>query len=107
MLKQTLVLLALAFAVDVDARLHHALAEDLFAFPKYRVTYLNGLPVLNDTAERWLKEGLQGGELEFLDRPWKDAHQSQRSLFKEIGTGGDVEVSDGEPSPTVVFDETR
>ncbi|KLO12613.1 hypothetical protein SCHPADRAFT_853699 [Schizopora paradoxa] len=64
------VLLAVAVAHDVHARVHFALAEDLYAFPKYRLTFLNGLPVLNDTAQRWLEEGLKGGELEFLDQPW-------------------------------------
>src|ERR1700733_13956554 len=45
----------------VPASLIHTLADDLYAFPKYRVTFLNGLPLLNETAERWLREGLLGG----------------------------------------------
>jgi protein OS-9 len=79
-----LCLLALAFSFQLTlARSLHSLPEDSFAFPKYRVTFLNGLPVLNETAQRWLQHGLRGGELEFLDQPWmQDASSSPR----EIGT---------------------
>jgi protein OS-9 len=56
----------------ISALLHHALPEDTYAFPKHRVSFLNGRPVLNETAQRWLKEGLRGGELEFLDQPWQE-----------------------------------
>ena len=53
------------------ARIHASLIpEDPHAFPKYDVTFLNGLPVLNETAERWLHHGLHGGLLEFLEEPW-------------------------------------
>lgn len=66
------VLLPLALCSLVTARLHHSLVpEDPYAFPKYRVTFLNGLPVLNETAQSWLQNGLRGGELEFLDQPWE------------------------------------
>jgi hypothetical protein len=62
----------------------HSLADDLHAFPKYRVTFLNGLPLLNETAERWLREGLRGGEAEFLDHPtqWREPPP-----FKNIDAG--------------------
>jgi len=77
-------LLALAFTFQLTvARLLHSLPEDTFAFPKYRVTFLNGLPVLNETAQRWLQHGLPGGELEFLDQPWA---QDTSSSPMEIGT---------------------
>lgn len=52
------------------ARFLHSLPDDPHAFPKYRVSFLNGLPVANQTAERWLTQGLAGGEQEFLERPW-------------------------------------
>ena len=72
--------------LPASARLLHSLPDDTYAFPKFRVAFLNSLPVLNETAERWLKEGLSGGELEFLDKPWRDtAHSS--SQLKEIGAG--------------------
>ena len=65
-------LLPLALNSLVTARPHHSLVpEDPYAFPKYRVTFLNGLPILNETAQRWLHNGLRGGELEFLDQPWE------------------------------------
>ncbi|KAH9484225.1 Protein OS-9-like protein [Psilocybe cubensis] len=69
--------------LPVFTRLLHSLPEDPYAFPKYRVSFLNGLPVLNHTAERWLAEGLRGGELEFLDQPWNDSPR------KEIGSAED------------------
>ena len=66
------------------AHILHSLPDDLYAFPKYRVTFLNGLPLLNETAERWLREGLRGGEAEFLDHPtpWQEP-----SPFKHIDAG--------------------
>ncbi|KAG6911461.1 hypothetical protein DXG01_014535 [Tephrocybe rancida] len=54
------------------ARLLHSLPEDSYAFPKFRVAFLKRLPLLADTAQRWLSDGLRGGELEFLDQPWTD-----------------------------------
>ncbi|KAI0318645.1 hypothetical protein OF83DRAFT_1231961 [Amylostereum chailletii] len=65
----------------------HSLPEDPFAFPKYRVTYLNGLPLLNETAERWTREGLHGGEAEFLDQPWEATEWPESRARKEIGAG--------------------
>jgi len=64
-------LLAPPFA---SSHLLHSLSDDPHAFPKYRVTFLNGLPLLNETAERWLREGLRAGEAEFLDHPtpWQE-----------------------------------
>ncbi|PCH38090.1 hypothetical protein WOLCODRAFT_161294 [Wolfiporia cocos MD-104 SS10] len=71
----------------VSARLHHSLVpEDPYAFPKYRVTFLNGLPVLNETAERWLRDGIEGGLAEFLDEPWEEAHAPVQK-FKTIEGG--------------------
>ncbi|KAG6854624.1 hypothetical protein C0991_004226 [Blastosporella zonata] len=58
------------------ARLLHSLPEDAHAFPKFRVAFLNRLPLLADTAQRWLTNGLRGGELEFLDQPWTDRLES-------------------------------
>ena len=64
-------LLGLYSAHTAAGRTHASLIpEDPHAFPKFDVTFLNGLPVLNETAERWLSDGLQGGLLEFLEEPW-------------------------------------
>lgn len=68
----------------VAARLHHLVPEDPYAFPKYRVTFLNGLPLLNDTAQQWLQNGLEGGELEFLDQPWREDSQWRKPPVKGI-----------------------
>ena len=64
----------LLFPSFAPASFLHSLPDDLYAFPKYSVTFLNGLPLLNETAERWLREGLRGGEPEFLDHPtpWRE-----------------------------------
>ncbi|KAI9065159.1 hypothetical protein FKP32DRAFT_1610865 [Trametes sanguinea] len=86
--------LPLSLAFLVSARVHHSrVPEDPYAFPKYSVSFLHGLPVLNETAERWLRDGLRGGELEFLDEPWQESqwHASQR---KSIEAGDDSAPSD-------------
>ena len=68
--------------------MHWSLAtEDLYAFPKYRISFLNGLPVLNETAERWLAGGLAGGELEFLEQPWRIPPQTTASSGVKAITG--------------------
>ncbi|KAI0797888.1 hypothetical protein C8Q75DRAFT_739995 [Abortiporus biennis] len=68
----SLALLPLSLCTLVLSRIHASrVPEDPFAFPKYRVTFLNGHPVLNETAQRWLQSGLRGGQLEFLDQPWQ------------------------------------
>lgn len=43
-----------------------SIPEDPYAFPKYRLSFLNGFSVSNATAQRWLTDGLVGGEKEFL-----------------------------------------
>ncbi|KAI9510861.1 hypothetical protein F5148DRAFT_1175518 [Russula earlei] len=80
----TLFSLLLFFPPLPLAFLFHSLPDDIHAFPKYRVTFLNGLPLLNETAQRWLREGLRGGEPEFLDHPtsWQDPPP-----FKHIDAG--------------------
>src|SRR6267154_4069781 len=69
-----------------QARLLYSGPEDLYAFPKHRVTFLNNLPVHNETAERWLREGLRGGEREFLNDVWDDPAWYSQAVYKEIGT---------------------
>lgn len=82
-------LLAAIYALPyAAARLLHSLPEDPAAFPKYRVAFLNALPVLNQTAEKWLRDGLRGGELEFLDSQWSEGDVSETYTSpKEIGSG--------------------
>lgn len=85
----------------VAARLHHLVPEDPYAFPKYRVAFLNGLPLLNDTAQRWLQNGLDGGELEFLDQPWREDAQWRIPPVKGI-EGGSQQDSGDAPAGTQV-----
>ncbi|KAI1795756.1 glucosidase II beta subunit-like protein-domain-containing protein [Ganoderma leucocontextum] len=80
-------LIPLSLCFLVSARIHHSrVPEDPFAFPKYRVSFLNGLPLLNQTAERWLHQGLRGGELEFLDQPWRESSWQANPLKSIQGT---------------------
>ncbi|KAM6500600.1 hypothetical protein JOM56_003614 [Amanita muscaria] len=77
-------LLALLHTTLSLARLLHSLPDDPYAFPKFRVAFLTP-PILNDTAQRWLSDGLRGGQAEFFDQssPFRkeidgvDAVQSQ------------------------------
>ncbi|EIN07463.1 hypothetical protein PUNSTDRAFT_136143 [Punctularia strigosozonata HHB-11173 SS5] len=88
MIPSSLSTLVVLVALAVGARpasLLHSVPEDPYAFPKYRVTFLNGNPVLNETAERWLQHGLRGGEPEFLEQPWADVGHDHSDARKEIG----------------------
>ncbi|EMD38417.1 hypothetical protein CERSUDRAFT_93950 [Gelatoporia subvermispora B] len=99
----SLVFLPLASTLLAAARLHHSLVpEDPYAFPKYRVTFLNGLPLSNETAQRWLQEGLRGGELEFTDQPWKD-QQVPTPHLKSIGAGQGQQDTVSVPDPNPSF----
>ncbi|KAH7923498.1 hypothetical protein BV22DRAFT_1015312 [Leucogyrophana mollusca] len=79
-------LLVYSGILPVHGRLLYTGPEDLYAFPKHRVTFLNNLPVQNETAERWLHEGLRGGEQEFLDEPWQETSWYSHAVRKEIGS---------------------
>ncbi|EJD05822.1 uncharacterized protein FOMMEDRAFT_145214 [Fomitiporia mediterranea MF3/22] len=79
-------LLSLLASPVLAAGPHWSLAEDFYAFPKYRVAFLNGLPVLNETAQRWLQVGLKGGEPEFLDQPWQE--RTSRPASELMGIEG-------------------
>ncbi|KAI0647168.1 glucosidase II beta subunit-like protein-domain-containing protein [Trametes meyenii] len=90
--------LALLLCAPASARIHHSrVPEDPYAFPKYRVSFLHGLPLLNDTAERWLRDGLRGGEHEFLDQPWQESHWHATPLKSIEAT--DDDASDAAPTP--------
>ena len=94
---RTAALLPLSLSLLVSARVHHSrVPEDPYAFPKYRVSFLNGLPLLNDTAQRWLQDGLRGGENEFLDRPWdvdEGINGQKSSPFQQIDSGEQTETT--------------
>ena len=86
------------------ARLLHSLPEDPHAFPKFRVSFMNGQPIGRDTAERWLREGLRGGELEFADQPWHEGSAGWRDWTsrKEIGGSESDEASSEVCTPSVL-----
>ncbi|KAI0705822.1 hypothetical protein BC835DRAFT_1261216 [Cytidiella melzeri] len=94
-------LLPLSLWTLVSARLH-LIPEDPHAFPKYHVLFLNGLPLLNETAQNWLQNGLHGGKLEFLDQPWQEDEQWRTPPLKSIdGGSADEQVNaDGHPDPS-------
>lgn len=67
-------LLVSVFSASANYAQHHSLPKDIYAFPKYRVSFLKNLsPVENHTALRWLSDGLKGGQQEFLDQ-WQPLH---------------------------------
>ena len=84
-------LFAAAAAPGVVARGFSQQPEDIYAWPKYKVSFLNGLPVLNHTAQRWLQDGLRGGEKEFLGLEWTTDPQSAPLNLKSIDPG-DIEL---------------
>ncbi|KAG6335197.1 hypothetical protein ID866_3891 [Astraeus odoratus] len=84
---QVVVFLALCSA---QARLLYSGPEDLYAFPKSRVTFLNNFPVSNQTAQRWLTEGLKGGEREFMGDSWEGPPWYPQPSVKEISGSSDV-----------------
>ncbi|KAG5646673.1 hypothetical protein DXG03_002663 [Asterophora parasitica] len=88
-------LLVASLAVAAHASKLHSLPEDTYAFPKFRVAFLNRLPLLKETAQRWLREGLRGGDLEFLDQPWS-AHPQP---LKEIDGGDALDGISNSPTP--------
>jgi len=75
---------------DAYALRSSTLPEDLYAFPKYKIQFLNGHPVLNVTAQRWLQDGLLD-EQEFLG-----LHKSPivpRTNVKGIASGPEDELA--------------
>ncbi|KAK1232005.1 Protein OS-9 [Marasmius sp. AFHP31] len=90
----------------VLGRSYQSLPPDTYAFPKYKVAFLSNLPVLNETAQKWLKDGLQGGELEFLDQPWGVSSEQSSQIFKEIGTGDSAPVAPN-PKPTYSLEHMK
>lgn len=68
------------------------LPEDLYAFPKYKIQFLNGHPVLNVTAQRWLSDGLVD-EHEFLG-----VHKS--SIINQPNVKGIASGPEDELAPT-------
>ncbi|KIJ16810.1 hypothetical protein PAXINDRAFT_98609 [Paxillus involutus ATCC 200175] len=101
------VLQAVALAVSPialsQARLLYSGPEDLFAFPKYRVTFLNNLPVLNETAQRWLQDGLRGGEQEFLGESWDEPTWHAQASMREIGSSETGNHQDAPKSETSAY----
>ncbi|KAH0827072.1 hypothetical protein J3R83DRAFT_4757 [Lanmaoa asiatica] len=86
MRRSTLTAFAISPIVLGRARLLYSGPEDLYAFPKYRVTFLNDFPVLNDTAQHWIQDGLRGGEQEFLGESWDPSAWYSQAGMKEIGS---------------------
>ncbi|KAH9934617.1 uncharacterized protein B0H18DRAFT_977377 [Fomitopsis serialis] len=96
----SLCLVPLSLSLLVSASLHRSLLpQDPYAFPKYRVAYVNGLPVLNETAERWLREGLKGGQAEFLDETWEWSDTAWHSGSPKSIEGGAEQGIGSTPAP--------
>jgi len=78
-------LLVLSLLIPFTSARILRLPVDTYAFPKYKVSFLNALPLWNDTAQRWLDDGLRGGEQEFMEQPWGGDDRAAM----EIGSGDD------------------
>ncbi|KDN49342.1 hypothetical protein RSAG8_02044, partial [Rhizoctonia solani AG-8 WAC10335] len=91
-MSRPLVALAVAWTLWIrQTEAYSSLPEDLYAYPKYSIGFLNGLPLPNVTAQHWL-DGLKGGEKEFLEQPWdQNSHGTSRPQI----TGGETINSDG------------
>lgn len=70
-----------------------SIPEDPYAFPKYRLSFLNGFSLPNATAQRWLTEGLKGGEAEFLGKEYTSADRVNALSPKAIEPGHPVATS--------------
>lgn len=91
-LSRPLATLAVAWSLWArPADAYSSLPDDLYAYPKYSIGFLNGLPLPNVTAQHWLEHGLKGGEKEFLEQPWD--HGSHGTSRPQI-TGGEAINSD-------------
>ncbi|KAH7340232.1 hypothetical protein B0J17DRAFT_650430 [Rhizoctonia solani] len=92
-LSRPLVALAAAWSLWIpQTEAYSSLPDDLYAYPKYSIGFLNGLPLPNVTAQHWLAHGLKGGEKEFLEQPWdQNSHGTSRPQI----TGGETINSDG------------
>ncbi|KAG8748719.1 Protein OS-9 [Ceratobasidium sp. 414] len=77
------------------AAAYSSLPDDIYAYPKYSIGFLNGLPLANTTARHWLAHGLEGGEKEFLEQPWDK--RSPGASRPQI-TDGETINSDGASS---------
>jgi protein OS-9 len=91
-------LLTLVFcAAESYALRSSTIPEDVYAFPKYKIHFLNGRPLLNLTAQRWLHDGLTSQE-EFLGVP-KSPPSSPLSL-KEIASSQHALAPATDPLPS-------
>ncbi|KIO19948.1 hypothetical protein M407DRAFT_11145 [Tulasnella calospora MUT 4182] len=84
-------ILALLFE-GASARAPHS-PEDPYAFPKYRINFLNNHPVASAQANLWLEQGLKEGVQEFLGT----YHTIYENDWPRLEASGDQAVL---PSPT-------
>ncbi|KAG8868011.1 Protein OS-9 [Serendipita sp. 405] len=71
---------------DAQASFAGSIPQDLYAYPKYSVQFLNGQPILNATAQRWLQDGNVDEDV-FLDL--RKTQKDPPTLFKSITGGSD------------------
>lgn len=86
MRRSTLAVFVISPIALATARLLYSGPEDPYAFPKYRVTFLNDFPVINETAQHWIQDGLRGGEREFLGESGDPPAWYSQAAMKEIGS---------------------
>jgi len=80
-----------------------SIPEDPYAFPKYRVSFLNGFSLPNATAQRWLIEGLKAGETEFLGKVSTPPDKEENASFPKAIEPGVTSVVGGTDTGLPVF----
>lgn len=99
----------LSWAAEECASRSSTIPEDVYAFPKYKIQFLNGRPVLNVTAQRWLQDGLIS-EDEFLGS-YKNPSSSSHSTLsvKEIAgsTQDELAAPEHSSSPPPILKQMR
>jgi protein OS-9 len=91
MLPLALATLILSIVHSSGASRSSSIPEDIHAFPKFKIQFLNSRPLLNYTAQHWLQHGLVD-ENEFLGLP--KASSSSTNRYKKIAGGpADTELA--------------
>ncbi|KAG8833526.1 Protein OS-9 [Serendipita sp. 399] len=72
------------WTAESQASFANSIPQDFHAYPKYSVQFLNGQPILNATAQRWLQEGNIDEDV-FLDI--RQSKQDSSTQYKSIASG--------------------
>ncbi|KAG8906265.1 Protein OS-9 [Tulasnella sp. 403] len=97
-----LAILALLIEHSSAKLLQHS-PEDTYAFPKYRVNFLNNHPVASDIAQVWLSDGLKDGVREFMGS-YHSMYENDWPQLEASHTSTNTEPSKVRIYDTVIYD---